>query len=233
MLDIRKLERGAMSDQSNTDPSQFEIRDVLFGDLPISHWPGEGVSSDTEPWHSFVKARDHLGGDRAQEAISLYRAVLAMPALESRHYLQAWHFLREAGVQPDSSNAKDLLGVVIEVALPEGLDIVAAYADGTARYFNHSGAAVIWEAPDDSLSMEIESLFNVSQAVVNEIGPWEDPRPPAPPTGQARINLLTPSGLHFGQGRFDVLAGDQLGGAVITAAMGLMQSLIAKTEEKT
>ncbi len=220
-----------MSDQSDTKPSQFEIRDVLFGDLPNSHWPGESASADAEPWLSFVKARDHLEKDRTQEAISLYRAILAMPNLESRHYLQAWHFLREVGVHPDSSAAKDLLGVVIEVALPEGLDIVSAYADGTARYFNHSGAAVIWDAPDDSLRGAIERLLAAGQAVVNEIGPWEDPRPAAPPSGQARINFLTPSGLHFGQAHFDVLASDQLGGAVITAAMALMQSLIAKTEE--
>jgi len=39
--------------------------------------------------------------------------------------------------------------------------------------------------------------------------------------------------LHFGQGRFDILANDQLGGAVISAAMRLMQGLIAKTEENS
>lgn len=141
-----------------------------------------------------------------------------MPKLESRHYVQAWHFLRESGVRPDASVAKDVFGVVVEVALPEGLDIVAAYADGTARYFNHSGAAVVWEAPDNSLHSQIESVLRAGKVVVDQIGPWEDPRPPAPPTGQARINMLTPSGLHFGQAPFEALAADQLGGAVISTA---------------
>lgn len=209
-----------------------EIRDVLFGDLPISQWPSETTSSDSEPWLSFAKARDHLSSGHTQEAIALLQSILAMPDLESRHYVQAWHFLRESGVQPERSVAKDLLGVVVEVALPEGLEIVAAYADGTARYFNHSGAAVVWDAPDNSLHQEIESVLRAGKVVVDQIGPWEDRRPPAPPTGQARISMLTPSGLHFGQAQFEALAGDRLGGAVITTATQLMRSLIAKTEEK-
>ena len=107
-------------------PPQPEIRNVLFGDLPISQWPSETASSDAEPWRSFATARNHLNSGHTQEAVNLFRSVLAMPELESRHYLQAWHFLRESGVQPDAAVAKDLLGVVVEVALPEGLDIAAA-----------------------------------------------------------------------------------------------------------
>ena len=209
-----------------------EIRDVLFGDLPISEWPSETASSDSEPWLSFAKARDHLRSGHTQEAVALLQSILGMPELESRHYVQAWHFLRESGVQPDASVAKDLLGVVVEVALPEGLDIVAAYPDGNARYFNHSGAAVIWDAPDNTLQQQIESVLQAGRTVVDQIGPWEDPRPAAPPTGDVRINMLTPSGLHFGQAPFESLAGDPLGGAVISTATQLMQSLMAKTEEE-
>jgi hypothetical protein len=43
--------------------------------------------------------------------------------------------------------------------------------------------------------------------------------------------MLVPSGLHFGQAPFEVLMGDQMGGPVITAAMQLMQALIAKSEQ--
>jgi hypothetical protein len=220
-----------MYGKSKKKPSHLEIRDVLFGDLPISEWPGETATAEIEPWRSFSKARDYLHAGETHEAVTLFRNVIAMPDLESRHYLQAWHFLREAGEHPGAAVAKRVLGVVVEVALQEGLDIVVAYADGSARYFNHSGAAVIWDAQDNSLQHEIERLLDAGRAVVDQIGPWEEPRPPAPPVGQARISILTPSGLHFGQGLFDILANDQLGGAVIFAAMQLMQSLVAKTEE--
>ena len=211
---------------------QPEIRDVLFGDLPITEWPSESASSDTEPWVSFAQARHHLNSGQKQEAVDLLQKILVMPGLESRHYLQAWHFLREFGIHPDVSVAKELLGVIVEVSLQDGLDIVAAYTDGTARYFNQSGAAVIWEAPDDSLHQQIKSVLEAGKVVVDQIGPWEESRPAAPPKGQARISMLTPSGLHFVQAPFDALATDQLGGAVIASATQLMQSLITKTEKE-
>ncbi|HEX8891356.1 MAG TPA: hypothetical protein VF779_19565, partial [Pyrinomonadaceae bacterium] len=135
--------------------NQPAIRDTLFGDMPLSAWPGATSTSTDEPWASFIKARDQLdGGDKALAKETL-RHILAIPDLESRHYLQAWHFLRELGEQPSAAAAKQLYGVVVEVSMDEGLDIVAAYADHTARYFNYSGAAIIWERPDTSLDADV------------------------------------------------------------------------------
>ncbi len=45
-----------------------------------------------------------------------------------------------------------------------------------------------------------------------------------------RLNMLTPSGLHFGEGPFQVLAGDPMGGPIVAAALALMQRLIALSE---
>jgi len=105
-----------------------------------------------------------------------------------------------------------------------------AYLDHTARYFNYSGAAVIWEHPDDSLDEAIDALLEAGRVVAEKIGPWEAERPPAPRPGQARINLLVPAGLHFGEGPFAALSRDPLGGPVILSATRLMMELIAKTE---
>ena len=58
------------------------------------------------------------------------------------------------------------------------------------------------------------------------IGPSKEVRPPAPANGSARISLLTPGGLHFGEGPLDTLAKDKLGGPVIASAFRLMQRLI-------
>lgn len=210
---------------------QPPIREVLFGDLPFSEWPNESLPKPyDEPWLSFARARDQLtAGDREGAKQTLAR-ILAMPDLESRHYLQGWHFLRGLGEQPPAAEAKRLYGVVVEVAMPEGLDILVAYADRTARYFNYTGAGVVWERPDDSLDRNIDDLLEAGQAVAEQIGPWEKERPAPPAKDQARINLLVPSGLHFGQGSFDVLARDAMGGPVIASATQLMQALIAKTE---
>ena len=205
-----------------------EIRNVLFGDLPLSEWPKELSVANEEPWASFVAARDHMSNGQPEKAIEAYRNILAMPQLESRHYLQAWHFLRSLGVHPQEEISKELFGVVVEVALDRGLDIVVAYSDLSARYFNYSGAAVIWDNPDNTIQNEIKGLLHAGEVVVSKIGPWEDPRPPAPGIGEARISMLTPSGLHFGQAPMDDLAADQLGGPVIHMATQLMQRLIEK-----
>ena len=209
-----------------------KIRDVLFGDLPISEWPNPSTETDAEPWASFAAARTCLKTGDKFRAIQLLQHILGMPELESRHYLQAWHFLRELGLQPGPKVAKQLYGVVVEVALDQGLDLVAAYADHSARYFNYSGAAVVWEAPDHTLDAQIDELLHAGSDVVGQIGPWKKARPPAPPRGHARINMLTPSGLHFGEGPFNKLAADALGGLVIETSTHLMLSLMAMSEQK-
>ena len=220
-----------MSNQPDKTLQQPAIRDVLFGDLPFSQWPNESATdAHGEPWLSFVQARDQLNSGDKENSKQTLRRILETANLESRHYLQAWHFLRELGESPSDDEAKRLYGVVVEVTLDEGLDIVAAYADHTARYFNYSGAAVVWERPNESLDQPIDSLLEAGKVVADQIGPWKEARPAAPPKGQVRISMLVPSGLHFGQGPFDALSKDPLGGPVIAAAMQLMQSLIAATE---
>lgn len=209
-----------------------EIRDTLFGDMLWSEWPPDtsNVQSE-EPWLSFVNARKCSEAGQTDEAISILTKITGMSDIEPRHHLQAWHFLRQLGVKPPANVEKELYGVVVEVALKKGLDIVAAYSDHSARYYNYSGAGVVWEKPDNSLNGSIDELLKAGRHVVENIGPWEGLRPPAPPKGDVRISMLTPNGLYFGQGPFEALASDGIGGPVINAATKLMQELIQKTEE--
>lgn len=212
------------------DPPRAELRDTLFGDLPLSEWPPDSSPAEGEPWDSFVAARRALESNDPHAAVAPLRRVLSTPGLESRHHLQAWHALRAVGERPDEGEAKRLYGVVLEVPMPDGLDLLAAYEDGTARYYNYSGAGVVWERPDASLDPAVSALLEAGRALVAQIGPWEGERPPAPQGGDVRVSLLTPSGLHLGEGPFDAVASDQLGGPTIAAATRLMQELIAKTE---
>jgi hypothetical protein len=158
------------------------------------------------------------------------RAILEMPDLESRAYLQAYQFLRGLGVTPIPDVSKSVLGVVVEVGMVDGLDLIAGYADHHARYYNYSGAAVIWERPNDTLDAAIDELLRLGSVVAQVIGPWKEARPNAPARGRARINLLTPSGLHFGEGPFDSFAKDKMGGPVIASAFRLMRDLIMLTK---
>ncbi|HEX8069112.1 MAG TPA: hypothetical protein VF546_04110 [Pyrinomonadaceae bacterium] len=206
-----------------------DICDTLFGDVPVDLWP-RGDDAQAEPWASFVAARNSVKANDEAAARRAYESILATPALEARHYLQAYHGLRALGIQPPADAAKRVYGVVVEVALPEGLDIVAAYEDGTARYYNFSGAAVIWERPDTSLDAAVGALLEAGADVARQTGPWEGERPPAPSAGAARISMLTPSGLHFGQAPMDALMRDPMGGPVLHRAQVLMEKLIERAQ---
>jgi len=67
------------------------IRDTLFGDMPISYWPGD-PSLTLEPWTSFSRARNHREAKENPSAIAVLQEITEMQGLEPRHYLQAWHF---------------------------------------------------------------------------------------------------------------------------------------------
>jgi hypothetical protein len=207
-------------------PPTTEIRETLFGDMPLSRWAALSTQTTSEPWASFERARNFIESGDTQNATASLQRILEIPALESRHYLQAYHFLADLGVTPVQEVSKNVLGVVVEVGMKGGLDLVAGYADHHARYYNYSGAGVVWERPNGALDAAIEELLRVGSVVARVIGPWKETRPPAPTNGRARLNFLTPVGLHFGEGPLDTLAKDKLGGPVIASAFRLMQELI-------
>ncbi len=223
-----------MSDFVALNPSAIhrEIRNTLFGDVPLAELVKTHPKVQlTEPWASFHRARDLRDSGDAAGAREAVRSILEMPDLETRVSLQAWHTLRELGEKPPEERTKDVLGVVVEVGMPKGLDLVAAYRDHRARYFNYGGAGVLWERRDDSLDGLIDELLQVGGVVAQAIGPWTQARPPEPKNGNARINLLTPSGIHLGQGPVEALTQDAMGGPILSAAFGLMKRLVELKRE--
>ncbi len=213
--------------KKKTKHENDDIRNVLFGDRKIEQWSGSGM-----PWELFLKAKDEISLGKNTEAVKTLKDIISIEGLESRHYIQAWYFLRQLGEVPDNNIGSKVYGVVIEVALEQGLDILVAYEDYTARYFNYSGAAIVWDKPDNSLNESIASLLSIGQTVVDRIGPWDNERPKPPERGNVRLNFLTPRGLHFGEGPFNLLSKDPMGGPVIAAGIKLMQQLIEKSKDK-
>ena len=74
-----------------------ELRDTLFGDLPLSRWPPDSSSAEDDPWRSFAGSRRAFEANDPAAAAASLRRVLSTPGPESRHYLQAWHHLRAVG----------------------------------------------------------------------------------------------------------------------------------------
>ena len=202
------------------------LRETLFGDMPLSKW---AASASGDPWATFVSAANRLEQGNRVGAIDALQSIVQQSGLESRHYLEAWCALREAGVSPSGAEAKHVYGVVVDVPVNSGLDTLAAYEDRRARYINFSGSVIIWEAPDSRMDGHITKLVSAGQTLANLIGPWEGNRPPLAP-GQARISLLTPSGLHFGQAPLAALMQDGMAAPLLDAATKLMQALIQVTQ---
>jgi hypothetical protein len=144
-------------------------------------------------------------------------------SVESRVRVVAFRRLAQRGVPPPAQ--LPLLGTIVEIGLHEGLDTLAAYADGGARYINHAGAVSIVEG-GGPLAAQVEAVLLTSKRAVAAIGPWQGERLPPPSTDQARLTFLVGGQLYFGQGPFDALASDGLAGPVLATATTLL-SVIA------
>lgn len=200
------------------------LQETLFGDVPLAMW-GEGVTGGA--WDRFAAARGFLSKGDTQQAAAALTGVLSMKGVESRQTLQAWAALRDLGVKPQGAEAKRVLGVVIEVPMEDGLDVLAAYEDETVRFIHHMGSVIVVDSPVPAVSAAVKSLLEASRRVVAVIGPHDGPRFPAPTGGMVRLSFLTPSGLHFGQGPMEVFFRDGMAGPVLGAATALMQRVLA------
>src|SRR4029078_8107223 len=86
---------------------------------------------------------------------------------------------------------KEVFAVIVEVGLDGGLDVLASFNNGTARYINQTGKIIMWETMTDEKANQLtKALFSSSQSVVNQIGPWDKPRLPHPTKGNVRLTFL-------------------------------------------
>ncbi len=123
------------------------------------------------------------------------------------------------------ASVKELLAVIVEVGLENGLDTLASYRDGSARYINQTGKMIIWEATDQTSNTLTNELFSHSLTIVNMIGAWDKPRRPAPAKGIARITFLVSDGLYFGEGPIQTLFSDPMARPALMSATSLMKYL--------
>jgi hypothetical protein len=175
----------------------------------------------------FNDARNALVDGDKQTACNILRSIAQMPGIESRYQIQGWHLYRLVGGQPNTALAKLVMGVIVEVGVDKGDDLLAVYADRTAHYHNHTGSGVVWKRPDDSLDKLMDPVLEEAATIVTKIGPWEGKRRPPPQQGYMRLSILTPSGVHFGEGPFDLLARDKIAKRLVLAATSVMVRLTA------
>lgn len=144
---------------------------------------------------------------------------------EGRLRYLAYLRLRSSG---QAVPGKVLLGVIVEVALRDGLDVLAAFSEGGVRYINHAGKVAVFEGVA-SLEPDVRRLFAASESVVARIGPWEGPRRPPPGPGNVRLTFLLSDGLAFGEGPMTVMQRDAMAGPIIQSATDLLQTIVPVT----
>ncbi len=150
--------------------------------------------------------------------------------MESRVRALAYCLLRRGGRQVP---AKQLLGTVVEVGLDGGVDTLAAFADGGARYINHTGSMTIVEGVPNPFETEIKAVIEASRPVVAMIGPWDKVRPPAPRKGHLRMTFLVSDGLYFGEGAMEQMQREPMAAPVINAATRLLLKIVDQTAKSS
>lgn len=199
------------------------LREYLFGDVPLADW---GAAGTGEPWQRFRTAADALARGERGEAERVLKDVLATAGLEARQYAEAWTALRALGAVPPPAEETRLLAVVLDVPLPSGRDTLAVYEDGSARYLNAGGGTIVWDArgTDANVDARVRAVMEAGRHLVPAVGVWVGPRPPLAP-GRARVSLLTPGGLRFGEGSLPALSRDRMAAPIFTAGAALVQML--------
>lgn len=192
-----------------------DIYNLLFCDDTSACGSGEHQRS--------VAWQTTLFAERADEAALL--ALASDTAEEGRIRYLAYARLRALAREVPG---KVLLGVIVEVPLADGLDALAAYADGGVRYINHTEHISVFEGAAP-LAPHVGALFAASEPVVARIGPWDGPRKPPPAADNVRLSFLVSCGLCFGEGPMSVMQRDAMAGPIIQRATALLQAVVAMT----
>jgi hypothetical protein len=75
-------------------------------------------------------------------------------------------------------------------------------------------------------------LLAAAQDVIEQIGPWEQPRIAPPTAGMIRISFIVSDGLYFGQGPMALMEQDPMVKPVIVSSVELLK-LVAKSGADT
>jgi hypothetical protein len=221
----------AAEPERDMTPMLLDLRETLYTHASlepfIARIPAE--SRAAYPWANFIAANESIKqGDNARAIAQLKEIIAAQEKLETRFHLQAWHTLVTLGELPVEGLRAYTQGVVIENYTEKGLDITAAFVDHTARYWDHTGAGVVWQARDPQIDRAIFNLLSTGFEITKRIGIGLRDTPPAPEKGNIRIFIMAYAGSTVGEGRFEQISKDPMGNAAITAGNNLKMALMKK-----
>jgi hypothetical protein len=202
-----------------------ELRDLLFPDQTPAEARArfgaiEGVN----------ELLDAAAAGNVAKARSILDRMVASGA-ETRVRLLGWSILRAAGAVPDPATASRARGVVIDMPVEGGLDTLAGWEDGRARYFNHAGPAIVVDAPNANVHEACHDLLVATQGLADHTDVIGGPRPEPPGFGGAAIWALTDGGIHVVSRSAASMSLNPLDGPILALGVRLMQRLIEQTRE--
>ena len=187
---------------------------LLFCDVPeLYHARGNSPA----PWQAALF--------RTPPDVAAIVAITNDETAESRVRLLAYDWLRKHGHEVPK---KKLEGVVVEVPLDHGLDVIAAYRDGSVRYIHQTGKTSIFEGGPPEVVKKGLELIAASRLVVDRIGPWGKQRLLPPKQGNIRLSFLVSDGLYFGEGEFAAMEKEALAAPVIRCATELLNRIVKR-----
>lgn len=215
------FKKSPSTQQASSDPYRDSATNLIYNLLFCDNL--DLYKANTQPPHNYPF--DLLFSETS--SITDVQKVIDDTRSDPRVKVLAYNKQLASGHKP---NKKELLAVIVEVGLDNGLDVLASFNNGTARYINQTGKMLIWETTADETANELtKTLFSNSQTIVNQIGPWDKSRRPHPTKGNVRITFLVSDGLYFGEGPMDVLFNDPMARPALTSATQLMQYLTEKS----
>ena len=108
----------------------------------------------------------------------------------------------------------------------KGVDVLAAYVDGTARYVNHSEKVIVWDLPDPQIGNLVRAVLERSRnLVVSEVAVSDD----RSSDDVVRVTVLTLNGNRSAEVAMRSLRVSPING-VLTVGAELMTNLIKRTE---
>ncbi len=196
----------------------------MRGTLSIDDWLS--LADHFEPPGRAFGLADHSPGQSWDRRFSLLESIASDASVETIHRVEAIRLLSAFGVE--ASESRQILGIVLEMSMPKGVDILAGYIDRTAYYINYSGKAVVWKRPDETLDAGINTFLEAARNLLAGSDSFSSQVPSGPlATGRGRMQLISLDGCRFVEDTFDNLAARTQEGQVLVSGTQLLSKLIA------